>query len=242
MDAASALRCLACWLCCISLGGACVDHIKSAPSQAAGIRLGDAHSTIVPDASSAEFQLNDASVSGLQSIGQKTNHVHSSSSSNPTWSKREIRHDVHGSSTGGIVRHGGTEVCDALRSCLLPGLLSQPGEHWPRPLAQGASGATTCGEKGWTSLRSTYVVTFHMDFLDSGACLPRFIARPLSPPTRHRARARSGALVGRRLPALPRPRRPRGHGESALSPIAPPDACSPSRPRVTVRSSHHGSS
>ena len=191
MDAASALRCLACWLCCISLGGACVDHIKSAPSQAAGIRLGDAHSTIVPDASSAEFQLNDASVSGLQSIGQKTNHVHSSSSSNPTWSKREIRHDVHGSSTGGIVRHGGTEVCDALRSCLLPGLLSQPGEHWPRRLAQGASGATTCGEKGWTSLRSTYVVTFHMDFLDSGACLPRFIARPLSPPTRHRARARA---------------------------------------------------
>ena len=190
MDAASALRCLACWLYCTSLGGACVDHIRCAPSQAAAIRLDDAHSTIVPDASSAEFQLNDASVSGLQSIGQKTNHVHSSSSSNPTWSKREIRHDVHGSSTGGIVRHGGTEVCDALRSCLCPGLLSQPGEHWPRPLAQGASGATTCGEKGWTSLRSTYVVTFHMDFLDSGACLPgRPPAHYLPPPATAPARA-----------------------------------------------------
>ena len=205
------MRRLTSLLFCASLGGHYGQRIGCAPSQAAETRLDNIHGTTVPNAPSAKLQLNDARVSGLQSTGPKTNDgVLSSGSSRPIW----IWDDVHGASKGGTIRPG-TEVCDgplpctkclAVQTCTRR-LLSPTAPLCPS--AQGASGATTCAKKCWTSWPSTYLVA---------SCIcPQTYIRPLSPPpARPRPAPRSVALLGR-LPALPRPQRPRGHGETARS-------------------------
>ena len=243
MEAGSALRCLTSLL--FSLGGAC-QRIGCAPSQALEAHLDGAHDTIVPDASSSMRQLNGACVSGRQTTGQRTNDVFFSGSWSPTCGTQEIREDDHGVATDGIIRPG-PKVCDRpslesrclalVRTCTLS-LASAASAT----VCQGAYGARPCCDKCRTPWPSTDVFTSCTGFFDSGATL-RTNLRPLSPPLRPRRAARSGALslVGQ-LPALPRPRRPSGPGESALAPIARPDACSPSHPRAARRTSTHGPS
>ena len=166
------MRRLASLLFCASLGGHHGQRIGCAPSQAAETRLDNIHGTLVPNAPSTKLQLKDARGSRLQSTGPKTNDgVLSSGSSRPIW----IWDDVHGASKCGTIRPG-TEVCDGPLPCTKCRAVRKSarrlaGSNAPLcPSAQGASGATTCAKKCWTSWPSTYLFASYTSFLDSGAC------------------------------------------------------------------------